>query len=123
MRVPRRRDAENERREKRLIFALLGGFLGASAPRRLGARMPSQWRQLSTPRRSHSSSSRAKPQSDNCLCMDVSIYRLRQRDILALCVMGLLLLGIVMVQSASMSVTGKLGWGWTDFGLRHAMFA
>jgi hypothetical protein len=48
--------------------------------------------------------------------MDVSIYRLRQRDILALCVMGLLLLGIVMVQSASMSVTGKLGWGWTDFG-------
>src|SRR3954471_21087917 len=55
--------------------------------------------------------------------MDVSIYRLRQRDILALCVMGLLLLGIVMVQSASMSVTGKLGWGWTDFGLRHAMFA
>src|SRR6476661_10609169 len=55
--------------------------------------------------------------------MDVSIYRLRQRDILALCVMGLLLLGIVMVQSASMTVTGKLGWGWTDFGLRHAMFA
>src|SRR5437762_2638766 len=55
--------------------------------------------------------------------MDVSIYRLRQRDILAICVIALLLLGVLMVQSASMHVTGKIGWGWTEFGLRHAMFA
>jgi cell division protein FtsW len=33
--------------------------------------------------------------------MDASIYRLRHRDILALCVLSLLCLGIVMVQSAS----------------------
>jgi cell division protein FtsW len=55
--------------------------------------------------------------------MDPSIYRLRHRDILFLCVLGLLLLGIVMVQSASMHVTGKVGWGWTDRGIRHAIFA
>src|SRR5436853_4662953 len=55
--------------------------------------------------------------------MDVSIYRLRQGDILCLCVLGLLLLGIVMVQSASMHVTGRVGWGWTDRGIRHAIFA
>src|SRR5436189_3148897 len=55
--------------------------------------------------------------------MDVSIYRLRHRDFLFLCVLCLLLLGIVMVQSASMHVTGLVGWGWTDRGLRHAVFA
>ena len=33
--------------------------------------------------------------------MDASIYRLRHRDILALCVLSLLALGVVMVQSAS----------------------
>ena len=55
--------------------------------------------------------------------MDVSIYRLRHRDILLLCVLCLLLMGIVMVQSASMKVTGVVGWGWTDNGLRHAKFA
>jgi cell division protein FtsW len=55
--------------------------------------------------------------------MDVSIYRLRQRDVLAVCVISLLLLGVLMVQSASMHVTGKIGWGWTEFGLRDAMFA
>jgi len=55
--------------------------------------------------------------------MDVSIYRLRHRDVLALCVLSLLVLGIVMVQSASMHVTGVVGWGWTDKGLRHAMYA
>src|SRR5438093_11725802 len=55
--------------------------------------------------------------------MDVSIYRLRQGDILCLCVLCLLLLGIVMVQSASMHVSGKVGWGWSDRGMRHAIFA
>src|SRR4051794_36262720 len=95
-----------------LLFSSDLGALGASAlsaPRRLGP--------------SISASSASHGPSDNRPSMDVSIYRLRQRDILALCVMSLLLLGIVMVQSASMNVTGKLGWGWTDFGLRHAMFA
>ena len=33
--------------------------------------------------------------------MDASIYRLRHRDVLALCVLSLLCLGVVMVQSAS----------------------
>src|SRR2546429_3226355 len=55
--------------------------------------------------------------------MDVSIYRLRHRDILFLCVLCLLLMGVVMVQSASMKVSGVVGWGWTDNGLRHAKFA
>jgi cell division protein FtsW len=55
--------------------------------------------------------------------MDVSIYRLRHRDILALCVFALLLMGIVMVQSAAMTVTGVVGWHWTERGTRHALFA
>jgi cell division protein FtsW len=55
--------------------------------------------------------------------MDVSIYHLRTRDILTLCVMALLLLGIVMVQSASVSVSGTVGWAWSDKGVKHAMFA
>ncbi|CAN5455138.1 putative lipid II flippase FtsW [soil metagenome] len=55
--------------------------------------------------------------------MDVSIYRLRHRDILALCVIALVLLGVLMVQSAAMNVTGQVKWQWTDRGMRHAMFA
>jgi cell division protein FtsW len=55
--------------------------------------------------------------------MDVSIYHLKTRDILTLCVMALLLLGIVMVQSASVSVSGTVGWAWSDKGVKHAMFA
>src|SRR5438128_699873 len=54
--------------------------------------------------------------------MDVSIYRLRHRDILTLCVLALLLLGVLMVQSASMHVTGRVGWGWTDKGTKQALF-
>jgi len=38
--------------------------------------------------------------------MDASIYRMRHRDILAICVLALLALGIVMVQSASSAVDG-----------------
>ena len=55
--------------------------------------------------------------------MDVSIYRLRHRDILALCVIALVLLGVLMVQSAAMNVTGQVKWQWTERGTRHAMFA
>lgn len=55
--------------------------------------------------------------------MDVSIYRLRHRDILALCVIALVLLGVLMVQSAAMNVTGEVKWQWTDRGTRHALFA
>ncbi len=40
--------------------------------------------------------------------MEDSIYRLRHGDILTLCVMGLLALGVVMVQSATMNATGPL---------------
>jgi cell division protein FtsW len=34
-----------------------------------------------------------------------------------------LLLGVLMVQSASMHVTGKLNWGWTESGVRQIGFA
>lgn len=40
--------------------------------------------------------------------MDSSIYRLRDRDLLTLCVLSLLLLGVIMVQSASATLSG---WG------------
>lgn len=40
--------------------------------------------------------------------MEDSIYRLRHGDILTLCVMGLLALGVIMVQSAAMNATGAL---------------
>ncbi|MGH7215004.1 MAG: FtsW/RodA/SpoVE family cell cycle protein [Tepidisphaeraceae bacterium] len=55
--------------------------------------------------------------------MDVSIYRLRYQDILALCVLSLLLLGALMVQSAAMNVTGEIGWQWTQRGSRHLVYA
>jgi cell division protein FtsW len=55
--------------------------------------------------------------------MDVSIYRLRHRDILTVCVLALLCLGAVMVQSASMNVTGQLGWRWSGSSLKDIFFA
>src|SRR6476619_4855790 len=55
--------------------------------------------------------------------MDDSIYRLRHRDILALCVLVLLCLGAIMVQSASMSVTNHIYWQWTERGTKHLMYA
>jgi cell division protein FtsW len=55
--------------------------------------------------------------------MDVSIYRLRHRDILTVCVLALLCLGVVMVQSASMTVTGQVGWRWNASGMKHVVFA
>src|ERR1043166_6056943 len=55
--------------------------------------------------------------------MEDSIYRLRQRDILTLCGLALLGLGIIMVQSASMNVTGQPHWQWTQRGIKHLSFA
>jgi cell division protein FtsW len=55
--------------------------------------------------------------------MEDSIYRLRQRDILTLCVLALLFLGALMVQSASMTVSGHVQWQWTHRGLRHLLYA
>jgi cell division protein FtsW len=40
--------------------------------------------------------------------MESSIYRMRQRDVLTVCVLALLCLGVVMVQSASTSLTGRI---------------
>src|SRR4051812_4587754 len=40
--------------------------------------------------------------------MDPSIYRMRLRDILSACVLVLLSLGVVMVQSASTSLSGSI---------------
>src|SRR3954465_4525026 len=54
--------------------------------------------------------------------MDPSIYRLRQRDVLAFCVLALLCLGMIMVQSASMNVSGQLGWRWNPLGLKQFGF-
>jgi len=55
--------------------------------------------------------------------MDDSIYRLRTRDILTLCVLALLALGVLMVQSASTNITGEPGWHWTERGTKHVEFA
>jgi cell division protein FtsW len=55
--------------------------------------------------------------------MDLSIFRLRTRDILTLCVLALLLLGVIMVQSASSTVTGQAGWQWTVKGQKDLVFA
>jgi cell division protein FtsW len=55
--------------------------------------------------------------------MEVSIYRLRTRDVLTLCVLALLLLGVVMVQSASAGVAMRTDWQWSANGIRDAIFA
>lgn len=55
--------------------------------------------------------------------MDDSIYRLRDRDLLTVCLLALLALGIVMVQSAAMSLGAASWWHWSDRGVRHALFA
>ena len=55
--------------------------------------------------------------------MDDSIYRLRSHDILTLVVVALLGIGVIMVQSASESVTGSLGFTLTDLGQKQLMFA
>jgi cell division protein FtsW len=55
--------------------------------------------------------------------MQPSIYRLRLQDILTACVLALLFLGVIMVQSAAMSVRGQTGWRLNDPGARHMLFA
>lgn len=54
--------------------------------------------------------------------MEVSIYRVRHRDLLTLCVLSLLLLGVVMVQSASTTLSGEVKWGWSQRGTRHLIY-
>ncbi|HWB55242.1 MAG TPA: putative peptidoglycan glycosyltransferase FtsW [Tepidisphaeraceae bacterium] len=56
------------------------------------------------------------------MAMEASIYRLRLRDILTVCVVGLLFLGFVMVQSASAKVSNSPGWALTNAGEKHAGF-
>lgn len=53
---------------------------------------------------------------------EASIYRMRLCDILAMCVLGLLFLGLIMVQSASAKVSNAPGWHLTGPGEKHAMF-
>lgn len=55
--------------------------------------------------------------------MQPSIYHLRLQDILTLCVLSLLFLGVIMVQSASMSVSADGAWQWSDRATRHVIFA
>jgi cell division protein FtsW len=57
-----------------------------------------------------------------------SIYRLRDRDLLVACVIGLIGLGVVMVQSAAFNIAAAGEtlpdlWSWTGRGTRHALFA
>jgi cell division protein FtsW len=54
--------------------------------------------------------------------MEVSIYRVRHRDLLTLCVLALLCLGAVMVQSASTTLSGEVKWGWSQRGTRHLIY-
>src|SRR5690349_12181894 len=54
--------------------------------------------------------------------MESSIYRLRLRDILAVCVLALLALGAIMVQSASTSVMADPKAQWSPLGLKHLIF-
>src|SRR4051812_75226 len=54
--------------------------------------------------------------------MDPSIYRLRLCDVLTLCVIGLLFLGLVMVQSASSSITGTPAWKWNERATKHLIY-
>jgi len=55
--------------------------------------------------------------------MDDSIYRLRNHDILALATLTLMAIGVIMVQSASMGVTGSLGFHLTDPGQKQLVFS
>jgi cell division protein FtsW len=42
--------------------------------------------------------------------MEASIYRMRLRDLLAVCVLSLLALGVLMVQSAAARLSGRIAW-------------
>ena len=55
--------------------------------------------------------------------MTDSIYRLHHRDILCVCVLALLCLGVLMVDSATMRVTGNLSWHLSADGMKQLVFA
>lgn len=55
--------------------------------------------------------------------MTDSIYRLHHRDILCCCVLALLCLGVLMVDSATMRVTGNLRWHLSEDGIKQLVFA
>jgi cell division protein FtsW len=55
--------------------------------------------------------------------MDDSIYRLRLHDVLTLCVLALMGVGVLMVQSADMRVDGDTGWYWTSRAMKNMSFA
>ena len=55
--------------------------------------------------------------------MTDSIYRLHHRDILCVCVLALLCLGVLMVDSATMRVTGNLHWHLSADGIKQLIFA
>jgi cell division protein FtsW len=54
--------------------------------------------------------------------MDASIYRLRLGDILAICVLALLVFGVLMVDSASASVTNQARFYLSAPGLKQLIF-
>jgi len=54
--------------------------------------------------------------------VDASIYRLRLQDILAICVLALLAFGLLMVQSASTSVTADPHFQWSPLGMKDLIF-
>ena len=55
--------------------------------------------------------------------MTDSIYRLRPADVLCLCVLSLLCLGVLMVESATMRVSTTTGWQWSGEGTKQFVFA
>ncbi|HEY2587593.1 MAG TPA: putative lipid II flippase FtsW [Tepidisphaeraceae bacterium] len=54
--------------------------------------------------------------------MDASIYRLRLRDILAICVLALLAFGVLMVQSASANVMSDAKYYFSPPGMKQLIF-
>jgi cell division protein FtsW len=54
--------------------------------------------------------------------MEASIFRLRLRDILAICVMALLVFGALMVQSASSTAAAQARFQLSSLGLKHLIF-
>jgi cell division protein FtsW len=54
--------------------------------------------------------------------MEASIYHMRLRDILAVCVLALLVLGAIMVQSASTNVTVEPKFQLSPLGVKHLIF-
>ncbi|HEX8341810.1 MAG TPA: FtsW/RodA/SpoVE family cell cycle protein [Tepidisphaeraceae bacterium] len=55
--------------------------------------------------------------------MDDSIYRLRNHDFLLLVLLALLGISVIMVQSASIGVTGQSTWQFTELGGKQAVYA